>query len=76
MRLAHEEAFGKIAVRVDAAVSQEGPVGAGELDFGEVAIDDANFFAVDAGAVDDLAVGLADEALTPELQAVFADAFA
>ena len=39
-----DEAFGEVAVGVDAAVAEEGPVGSGLVDFAEVEFDDESFF--------------------------------
>src|SRR5688572_28929936 len=64
------EPLGQVAVRVDPAVAEEGPVRSAELHALQVAGDHDDFFLVDAGTLDDSAVGGGDERLAPELDAV------
>jgi len=47
-------------------------MGTAKVDFRQVAIHEQDLFFVDAGTLDDLAVGAGDEALAPELDAVLA----
>src|SRR5690349_18125815 len=67
------QAPGQITVGVDAAVAEEGPMGAGHVHFVEIARDDERFLFVDAGFSEDSARGIGDEALAPEFDAVAAD---
>ena len=70
-----DQPFGEIAIGVDAAVAEEGPVGAGLVDFAEVEFDDEGFVFFDAGFGEDFAGGAGDEALAPELDAVAGEFF-
>ncbi len=70
-----EQTFGEAGVGVDAAVAEEGPVGAGDVHLGEVHGDDEDFLLFDAGLGEKLAGGAGDEALAPELDAVAASGF-
>src|SRR6185312_12937558 len=64
MSVAH--AAGEVLIGVHAAVAQEGPVLAHGLDFVEVAGGHHDLFLFRAGAGQDAAAGVGDEAVTPE----------
>ena len=73
MRFLIHQSLRQIAVGVDAAVAEERPVGARDIDGGEVDFVDEDFLFLEAGLGDDLARRVGDEALAPELDAVPAD---
>ena len=64
------QAFGEIAVSIDAAVAKEGPLGSGLVDFAEVEFDKEGFFIFGAGLGEEFSRSTGDEALAPELDAV------
>src|SRR5580704_12810329 len=64
-------AAGQIGVGVDSAITQEGPVAADLLDFGEVAFDDERFLGGGARARDHFAERISDERIAPELELAF-----
>src|ERR1700722_11851628 len=69
------QALGEAGVGVNAAVAEEGPVGAGDIHLGEVHWDDEDFLLFDAGPAKNLAGGAGNKALPPEFEAVAADGF-
>src|SRR5262249_16235491 len=70
-----DQAFGEVAVGVDAAVAEEGPMGSGLVDFAEVEFDKEGFFIFGAGFGQDFAGGAGNKALAPELDAIARDFF-
>src|SRR3990172_7767462 len=62
----------KRAIRIDSAVTQEGPVLSRLFDLGEIALDNQTFITFAAGAGDDFAERSGDKRVTPELKLPFA----
>ena len=66
-----EIAFREICIGVDSSVSQERPMRADNVDLVEIAFDQKRFFFIVTGAGEDIAVRIADERCSPELNAAF-----
>jgi hypothetical protein len=68
------QAFGQISVGINPAVTQERPVGAGDVHMGQVDRRDQNLFLVGTGLGDDFTRCAGDKTLSPEFYAIAADA--
>ena len=69
------ETLCKIAIGINAAVSQERPMGTGGVHFAEVERYDEDFIPFGAGLGEDIAGGAGDDALGPKLDAVAREFF-
>src|SRR5260370_16553731 len=60
--------LGQLAVGIDAAVAQKGPVRAGDIHLAQIDRHDERLFLVGAGSGENFSGSAGDEALSPEFQ--------